>query len=107
MTKVERRDGARMSSHWKSDVAEQEQLATRGQCGDIVLSKPETSTLYILIFNWIQLVGRKINCYPFCRPLLKSTVHYNVGRVFCESSFRFFATQLDVLIIPRDRKSVV
>ena len=37
-----RRDGARMSSHWKSDVAEQEQLATRGQCGDIVLSKPET-----------------------------------------------------------------
>lgn len=46
-------------------------------------------------------MGRKINCYPFCRPLLKATVHYNVGRVFCESSFRFFATQLDVLIIPR------
>ena len=46
-------------------------------------------------------MGRKINCYPFCRPLLKSTVHYNVGRGFCESSFRFFATQLDVLIIPR------
>ena len=38
---------------------------------------------------WYTTSGSvNLKCYPFCRPL-KSTVHYNVGTDFCESSFSF------------------